>query len=179
MPATATVFLMGKSLALERGPNYLSCMRRRILWLLPLCLLLGTLPARAATGRVIKVLPQFLGTNGLASLSPSLYDRDAYQFQLEHHPNWRTGMRFMVQWKSKGPVWEPLTIRVELRGTAQGNLPKQLVIDKPVEPARWFSSWTSVALSGEDYQGFGEVTAWRVRLWEGKQVLGEQRSFLW
>lgn len=154
-------------------------MRRRVLWWLFICLLLGMLPAGAATGRVIKVLPQFLGTNGLASLSPSLYDRDAYQALLQQHPTWRTGMRFMVQWKTKGPVWQPLTVRVELRGTAQGNLPKQLVIDKPVTPGRWFSHWTSVPLAGEDYQSFGEVTAWRVRLWEGQQVLGEQKSFLW
>jgi len=25
----------------------------------------------------------------------------------------------------------------------------------------------------------GEVTAWRVTLWEDTQLLGEQRSFLW
>ena len=154
-------------------------MRRRVLWWVLVCLLLGLLPARAATGRVIKVLPQFLGTNGLASLSPSLYDRDAYQALLQKNPTWRTGMRFKVQWNTKGPVWEPLTIRVELRGTAQGNLPKQMVIDERVKPGGWFSHWTSVALAGEEYQGFGEVTAWRVRLWEGKQVLGEQKSFLW
>jgi hypothetical protein len=31
--------------------------------------------AEAAEGRILKVLPQFLDTNGLSSLTPSLYDR--------------------------------------------------------------------------------------------------------
>jgi hypothetical protein len=154
-------------------------MWRKVFWCVLIGLTLGLLPAQAATGKVIKVLPQYLGTNGVASLSPSLYDRDAYQFLLQMHPSWRSGMQFMVQWKTKGPVWEPLTLRVELRGTAQGNLPKQLVLDQAVEPGGWFSHWTKVKLTGEDYQAFGEVTAWRVRLWEGNQMLSEQKSFLW
>lgn len=154
-------------------------MRRRVYCWLLLVWLLGLVPAHAAKGRVIKVLPQFLGTNGLASLSPSLYDRDAYQFLLQHHPEWRKGMRFMVQWKTKGPAWQPLTLRVELRGIAQGNLPNRLVVDKPVKAGGWFSHWTSVQLTGENYQAIGEVTAWRVRLWEGQRLLSEQKSFLW
>lgn len=154
-------------------------MRGLFIWLTLVCLLSVAVPASAATGRVIKVLPQFLGTNGLASLSPSLYERDAYQFILLQNPGQRSGMRFNVQWKTKGPIWAPLTVRVELRGAVQGTLPKQIVIDKRVDPGRWFSSWTSVLLTGDDYRDFGEVTAWRVRLWEGQHVLGEQRSFLW
>ena len=67
----------------------------------------------------------------------------------------------------------------ELRGIAQGNLPNRLVIDKPVKAGGWFSHWTSVRLTGENYKAIGEVTAWRVRLWEGQQLLSEQKSFLW
>ena len=154
-------------------------MRGLLIWLTLICLLAVAVPAPAATGRVIKVLPQFLGTNGLASLTPSLYERDAFQALLRDHPEQRSGMRFEVQWKAKGPIWAPLTVRVELRGAAHGALAKQIVIDKRVEPSRWFSRWTSVMLTGDDYRDFGDVTAWRVRLWEGQQVLGEQRSFLW
>jgi hypothetical protein len=32
---------------------------------------------------------------------------------------------------------------------------------------------------GDAYKQFGEVTAWRVSLWSGDQLLGEQKSFLW
>jgi hypothetical protein len=88
-------------------------------------------------------------------------------------------MRFDIQWKKKGGVFEPLKLTVELRGVAQGNLPKQLVLEQPVEPQGWFSHWTSLQLTGEDYRDLGEVTAWRVSLWEGAQRLGEQKSFLW
>ena len=154
-------------------------MRFLWLWFLLACAFSAASPAHAASGRVIKVLPQFLGTNGLASLSPSLYDRDAYQVIMRENPSQRSGMRFAVQWKTKGPVWEPLNLRIELRGTAAGRAPKQIVIDKHLEPGGWFSHWANVALTGDDYNDFGEVTAWRVQLWEGKQVLGERHSFLW
>ena len=67
-----------------------------------------------ATGRVIKVLPHFLDLQGRAALSPSLYDRDAYQAVLRDHPEKRSGLRFDMQWKTKGTVWsEPMNGNVE------------------------------------------------------------------
>ena len=54
-------------------------------------LLLGLLPAgraaEAATGRVLKVLPFYLDAQGRDALSPSLFDRDAYQAQLRAGTN--------------------------------------------------------------------------------------------
>jgi hypothetical protein len=88
-------------------------------------------------------------------------------------------MRFIVQWKTKGQPAAPLNLRVELRGVARGDFPKQLAIEKPVEPGGWFSQWAEVPLVGVEYKRFGQVTAWRVTLWEGSQLLGEQRSVLW
>ena len=70
----------------------------------------------------MKVLPQYLDLKGRNSVAPSLYERDAYQVYLRDHPDKRSGMRFFVQWKAKGPAAEPLKLRVELRGTAEGNL---------------------------------------------------------
>src|SRR5438876_12384074 len=82
---------------------------RRVFCGLALCsLLLAALPATSATGRVIKVLPEFLDLQGRSSLAPSLYERDAYQAVLREHPERRAGIRFYVQWKTKGPAWEPL-----------------------------------------------------------------------
>jgi len=153
-------------------------MRLSLLALLLGCLALA-LPTRAATGRVIKVLPQFLDLKGRNSLSPSLYERDAYQALLQAHPEKRSAFRFYVQWKTKGAVWDPLKIRVEMRGTAQGNLPTQLVLEQPAHPGGWFSHWTALTLSSDQYKTLGEVTAWRVTLWEGRQMLSEQKSFLW
>ncbi len=141
-------------------------------------LVLGS-TARAAEGRVYKVLPQFLDLQGRSSLTPSLYDRDAYQNILRRNPAKCSGLRFAVQWKARGVSSAPLKLRVELRGIAEGSLPKRTTVEMPVHQRSWFGHWSSLVFKGDDYKSFGEVTAWRVTLWDGDQLLGEQKSFLW
>ena len=160
----------------DRG--YCLFMRPSLLLLILLWFALA-LSAEAATGRVIKVLPQFLDLKGRNSLSPSLFERDAYQAVLRQHPERRSAMRFYVQWKAKGYAWDPLKLRVEMRGVAQGGLPKALVLEAPAKSGGWFSHWTGLTLTADQYKDLGEVTSWRVTLWEGEQLLGEQKSFLW
>ena len=135
--------------------------------------------APAATGKVIKVLPQFLDLQGRNSLTPSLYERDNYQVFLRQSTNQCSGMRFNVEWKAKGQAAAPLILRVELRGVARGDFPKARTFEKPVTPGGWFSHWAKFDLVGEEYKEFGRVTAWRATLWEGSRLLGEQKSFLW
>ena len=154
-------------------------MRRFSIGLLLVCGCALGLSAAAATGGVLKVLPLFLDLEGRQALSPSLYERDAYQALLRRNPEKRSGLRFAVQWKAKGPAWEPLKLQVELRGAVEGEAPRQRVLEKAVQPTTWLGRWTALELKGVDYKTFGEVTAWRVTLWEGGQVLGEQKSFLW
>lgn len=144
-----------------------------------LSLLAGALPAAAAGGRVIKVLQQLTDLKGRNSLSPSLYDRDAYQAWLRQHADQVSGVRLYIQWKADRHSFAPLKLRAELRGTAEGKPPTRRVLEKTVIPGGWFSHWTALSLSGEDYKGIGEVTAWRVTLWEGDRLLSEQQSFLW
>jgi hypothetical protein len=136
-------------------------------------------PSRAAQGRVIKVLPLYLDTNGQYTVSPSLYDRDAYQFFLQLHPSKRTGLRFLVNWTTLKTGSDPLKLQVEMRGVAEGKLPKQRVLEETVRRHGWFTQWTGLTLGGAEYKDFGEVTAWRARLWDGDKLLGEQQSFLW
>ncbi|MCX6925387.1 MAG: hypothetical protein NT154_19585 [Verrucomicrobia bacterium] len=150
-----------------------------MIWLSLVGWLAVALSAPAATGRVIKVLPQYLDLKGRNSLTPSLYERDQYQALLREHTNECSGMRFMVQWKTKGQPATPLQLRLELRGIARGDYPKQLILEKSVQPRGRFSHWAQFDLLGEEYKDFGRVTAWRVTLWEGTRQLGEQRSFLW
>lgn len=154
-------------------------MRRLFLWTFVLCSLTAASPILAATGRVMKVLPHFLDLQGRAALSPSLYDRDAYQAVLREHPEKRSGLRFDMQWKTKGAVWSDLKLRVELRGVAQGDAARQMILEHDLHATGWFSRWTSMTLAGEEYKTLGEVTAWRVTLWEGDHQLAEQKSFLW
>lgn len=151
-------------------------MRRPIL-ILALCLLSAS--AWAGSGRVVKVLPQFLDLKGRHALSPSLFDRDAYQAYLRIHTNDVSGVRFAVQWKTSGVFWEPLKLRVEIRGVTHGDLPPRAVLEQEVKPDGVFSHWISLPLTGGEYKKIGEVTAWRVTLWDADKMLSEQKSFLW
>lgn len=154
-------------------------MRRLWILLAAVGLLGAALPAAAATGRVIKVLPQFLDLKGRNSVSPGLFERDSYQTFLRDHTNQCSGIRFAVQWKSKGAPAAPLKLQVQIHGVAHGNYPEQRVLELPVKPGGWFSRWSSLDLTGSDYKELGKVTAWRVTLWEGTKLIGEQKSFLW
>jgi hypothetical protein len=129
-------------------------------------------------GKIIKVLSFLMDTNGAIALSPSLFDRDAYQHYLLEHTNDVAGMRFDVQWKAQHASGLDLTMRLELKGVTPGGLPTQRVLEQPVAQ-KFFHHWTSLTLSGADYKSFGVLSAWRATLWNGGQLLCEQKSFLW
>src|SRR4051812_3027148 len=111
-----------------------------------LIMLLGLLafsPAAArAEGKVIKVLPEFLDLQGRHALAPSLYDRDAYQAHLRKHPGEVSGMRYAVNWKAKTAT-AALKLRVELRGTSSGDLPRETRIETSLTPHH-YSHWTNL-----------------------------------
>jgi hypothetical protein len=157
--------------------RYFSIMRRPIL-IFALCLV-ACAAVSAETGRVIKVLPQLLDLKGRHAVSPSLYDRDAYQAYLRIHTNEISGMRFAVQWKASKTSGTNLTMRVEIRGTAHGDLPPTITLQEPVKRSGWFEHWAYLKLDGDQFRRIGEVTCWRATLWDGDQLLGEQKSFLW
>lgn len=144
-------------------------------------LLLSTLGAAAASARIIKVLPHFLDQEGRHALSPSLYDRDAYQAKLREHPELRSGMRFDVQWRARIGRPATLKLRLELRGSARGDLPTQTTLETTVRVGRAGvgGGWARLQLTGEEYRKFGDLTAWRATLWDGETLLAEQKSFLW
>jgi hypothetical protein len=151
-------------------------------WLMFLFLLVLA-PAVEAAGpvpsHVYKVLPQYLDDHGRESLTPSLYDRDAYQAYLRRNPDKRSAMQFAVQWNAEVKQTNEWKLRVELRGVPQGKEARQASVELPLPPHRGFSRWDSIVLGGADYKAFGEVTAWRVTLWDGDKLLDEKKSFLW
>jgi hypothetical protein len=67
---------------------------------------------------------------------------------------------------------------IELRSSG-GDPAKPMVLESPVRPNRFFSTWSSLRLEGQNYADLGQVLAWRVSLWQGDQLLAEQKSFLW
>ncbi|MGB7769971.1 MAG: hypothetical protein WBN22_14115 [Verrucomicrobiia bacterium] len=153
-------------------------MRRLLVSLLLLGSLSTAFAGEAITGRVIKVLPLFLDLKGHEALSPSLYDRDAYQAYLRRQADQRSAIRFDVLWKASDRGDAKLKLRVELRGIGQNGMPRQATLEQTVAP-HFFRHWNSLTLGGEDYKNSGELVAWRVTLWSGNQLLGEQKSFLW
>jgi hypothetical protein len=152
-------------------------MRRPIL-ILAFCFM-ACATVSAATGKVIKVLPQFLDAKGRHAISPSLYDRDAYQAFLRDTKTNISGMRFAIQWKASGANADPLTLRVEVRGVTNGERPPSVVLEQSLKSGFWFNHWASLPLTGDEYKKIGEVTAWRATLWDGDKLIGEQKSFLW
>ncbi len=132
----------------------------------------------AMSGRVVKVLPMFLDLKGRDAVSPSLFDRDAYQAWLRQHTNDISAIRFDILWKASNAKDAKLKLRAELRGVGEHGLPRQTVLETEVTPG-FFRSWTSLKLEGDDLRNFGSLVAWRATLWNGDRLLGEQKSFLW
>jgi hypothetical protein len=133
---------------------------------------------QAGEGSVVKVLPQLLDERGRHALSPSLYERDAYQFRLRKDPNLRAGARLVVQWKAKKADWSKLKLRAEMRCLLGDEL-HTVTMEEPAVKNGHFTSWSEFRIEGADYKTFGQIIAWRVTLWEGGQQLGQLESFLW
>ena len=86
----------------------------------------------------------------------------------------------MSNGKPQSPAWEPLLVRVELRGIAEGRLPRQTSLERPCNQlAEALPVIGRNSLGWRGLQQFGTVTAWRVTLWEGQTLIGSQQSFLW
>lgn len=145
--------------------------------LLSTLLLLASLSV-FASDRVIKVLPLLLDQQNRDAVSPSLFDRDAYQAYLRQHTNEISAMRFDVWWKAAKSENGNLKLRAELRGIGAKGLPTQMVLETNVA-AGTFSKWNSLPLAGADFQKLGALVSWRVTLWNGEKMMGEQKSFLW
>jgi hypothetical protein len=150
---------------------------RRFLIALAILFLLAPV-IQAGEGSVVKVLPQLLDEHGRHALSPSLYERDAYQFHLRKTPKLRAGARLVVQWKAKKVDWTQLKLRAEMR-CLLGDALHTVTMEEPAVKNGHFSSWSEFRIEGADYKTFGQIVAWRVTLFEGDHQIGQLESFLW
>jgi hypothetical protein len=153
-------------------------MNAEMLRLVSSLLLLGftTATLQGQNGKIIKVLPHYLDAQGRQSLSPSLYERDAYQDFLRKNPDKQSALRFDVHWKAKGIT--DAVLRVEVR-TSQENFGTPLVVERQVQPKKLFGTWTGLKVSGDEFRRMGNVIAWRASLWSGDRLIADQKSFLW
>jgi hypothetical protein len=138
--------------------------------------LLPLLSAAATEARVVKVLPHRLDSQGRHALSPSLYERDAYQAELRAHPDRIRGLRIDVLWSLKERTSVPCVLRLELRGSKGAD---PVVIERPVSRGFLRRRWTKVLLDPAEFEKVGDVSAWRVSLRSGGEELASTASFLW
>lgn len=150
---------------------------RQPIFLIVLCGLLALNLSASAAGKIIKVLPQYLDEKGRTALSPNLFERDGYQAFLRDNPSKCSGKVFKIEWKAGGA--KSFTLRVEMRGEAKGDSPKTLTVEKLVVRRSGFGRWDNITLEGKEFAEFGKVVAWRATLWNGNEMLSEQKSFLW
>ncbi len=132
----------------------------------------------AGEGKVVKVLPQYLDKQGRYALSPSLYERDAYQAILRKSPGNQGGVRLAVEWKAKKVDWTHLTMRAEMRCLTNDTL-QTVTLQQPVVKTGWLNNWSEFRITGDKYKKFGHLVAWRVTLWDGDKQLSAMESFLW
>lgn len=132
----------------------------------------------AASGKIIKVLPHFFDKEGRIALSPSLYERDAYQALLRRKPDLCGGMRFDIQWKTEHARDTNLVLRLELV-TAHSGVDRTLLFEKNVKAKTTWSRWSSISLAFDEVKQIGDVIAWKVSLVRKDKELAAQRSFLW
>ncbi len=134
--------------------------------------------ASDASGRIVKVLPLYLDLNGHDAISPSLFDRDAYQAELREQATNVSAIRFDILWKTSATKNAPLKLRAELRGVTTNGFPRQTVLETNIAP-HFFRHWTSLKLEHDELNNFGSLVAWRVTILNGDKILAEQKSFLW
>lgn len=136
-------------------------------------------PPQLPAPRLIKVLPHYLDADGRHTRGPSLFDRDAYQFELRQDPNLRTGLRFDVQCRIPPGAGRDFTLRVELRGS-NAPAPSPIIVEAPLPRRPSYAPWTRLLLTPEQYAALGELMAWKVTLLNSQgHPLASQQSFLW
>lgn len=153
---------------------------RRFLVILP-GIALMTLTA-CSTGRsggnITKVVPHWLDKQGRHALSASLFERDAYQAHLRDYPEERGGLRYDVHWRASRKGSPAYRLKVEVR-TAGRSQDEPLVVSEVVADPPFWGRWSGLPLDETALHDAGDPVAWRVTLWDGAELLDEERSFLW
>ncbi|MCP5523823.1 MAG: hypothetical protein H7A46_19985 [Verrucomicrobiales bacterium] len=129
-------------------------------------------------GNITKVLPHWLDQQGRHALSASLFERDAYQAHLRDHPEERGGLRYDVHWRAsrKGDPEYRLEVQVRTMGRS---MDEPLVVTETVKDPPFWGRWSGLLVGETALREAGDPVAWRVTLWDGSELLDEERSFLW
>lgn len=131
-----------------------------------------------AEGEIYKVLPHLLDQKGRHTVSPSLFERDAYQEFLRENPALVSGIGYDIHWKCPSGHKRDLQIILEIRGSNnyQASPTKKIIKAKA---KKYFKTWSRIKLSKKEMKTIGKIVAWKVSLVEGDKTLTEHFSFLW
>lgn len=87
----------------------------------------------------------------------------------------RTGHYYAVNWKVDDRT-QPVTLKFVFRQANTGL--ETATIEQTITDVRR-SNWTKFQITGNDYYSRGRVTAWKLTLERGGEVLASQQSYLW
>ena len=154
-------------------------MRLGTMLIVLLALTVCPVKADGVRAKIYKVLPHLLDQDGKHTLSPSLFERDAYQVYLREHPEEVSGLRYDIEWKARGVDSENLKLKLEVR-TGKGKEIQVLVLSEAVTKKKFrFRQWSSLEVDSKTFHQSGVVIAWRATLWAGDSQIAEHKSFLW
>jgi len=145
--------------------------RRSVVAWLATTLTLFTLACSTTVPRVLEVTSRTrLHDVDLADENLFIYDRAS---RIQYEPQ---DLSFDAQREEFYVHWTPASVglvKFEYRQVAKPDS----VFEKTYEPHGDVSYVFQVR--GEDFRAGGTVSAWRVSLWNGDQLLAEKKSFLW
>jgi hypothetical protein len=135
---------------------------------------------QADTGAKISKVKYYAMTNfaPVPSADPSIpFERDyhLYGAVTNAQRQARQGNYYAVMWKVTDRT-QPVKVRLEYRQQGTGLAVKTKETDVSALDK---SNVTRFAVIGDEFANNGPVTAWRVSLVRGKQVLAESKSYLW
>lgn len=133
--------------------------------------------SQAAEQRVIKVLPHFMDQEGRHATTPNLFERDAYQAWLRANPEEQSGIRYDIQWQSF--ISGEYVMKLELLGRVSEGVPKTKKVERTLVVKNSRRHWDVIKFEGKEFKDFGQIVAWRVSIWQGKDLLTKKQSFLW
>lgn len=129
--------------------------------------------------QIVKVNRTFLDLDGHETdVVGDLQGEAIYQFGLRNNPERQSGARFHVKWKAPRHTSQ-IRLQLEVRGLTDKNLIVQDVLTQDYPSMDGWAEWSTLDITGERYKRLGTITAWKVSVYTGGQLMAELPSGNW